>query len=190
MGPLRRQVRPPLTLALALAATLLKAPLAAQQGAVEDARPVTAEYAVKAAFLYNFLKYVEWPRRSSQEPLLLCVAGQNPFGSELEQLLEGERIDGREVRTKVILEPDSSCHAVFMPEGSNRGVYLRAAAKQPVLTIGESPDFLAEGGIINFVLDGARVRFVIDAEAAARENLRISSRLLRLAMAPPPRGTK
>ena len=187
MGTLRRHTRSRLTLALVQVAALLAVRLTGQQAAGEDTRPVTGEYVIKAAFLYNFLKYVEWPTPSTEEPLVLCVAGQNPFGTQLEQLLEGERINGRPVRSKVILGPERGCDAVFMPATSNRRVYLSAARGAPVLTIGETQDFLAEGGMINFLMDGARVRFEIDADAAARENLRISSRLLRLAL---PAGTR
>ena len=183
MGALRRHMRPRLTLALVQVAAL-SVRLAAQQPAGDDARPASGEYAIKAAFLYNFLKYVEWPTATSEEPLVLCVAGQNPFGRELEQF-EGERINGRPIRTRLIPGPETGCHAIFMPATSNRSVYLRAARGASVLTIGETQDFIAEGGIINFVMDGARVRFEIDAEAAARENLRISSRLLQLALPPP-----
>jgi hypothetical protein len=77
-----------------------------------------------------------------------------------------------------------------MPASSNRSAYLNAARGASVLTIGETQNFLAEGGIIRFVMDGARVRFEINPEAAARENLRISSRLLRLALPPAPRGAQ
>jgi hypothetical protein len=184
VGALRRHTRPRLTLALVQVAALLVVPLAAQQPAGEDARPASGEYVIKAAFLYNFLKYVEWPTPSKEDPLVLCVAGQNPFGTALEQF-DGERINGRAVKTKVIPGAEPGCHAIFMPATSNRNVYLRAARGASVLTIGETQNFLAEGGIINFVMDGARVRFEINAEAAARENLRISSRLLQLALPTP-----
>lgn len=141
---------------------------------------VAAEYQVKAEFLVNFLKYVEWPAASG--PLVLCVAGQNPFGDLLETIARRERIGGREVVTRVVLEPDAQCTAVFIPKTANRTAYLRAAQAGPTLTVGEAPDFLARGGIINFTEHEGDVRFEISTEAARRANLVISSRLLRLAL--------
>jgi hypothetical protein len=161
---------------LTLLLVLLGAPGAAAQ-------PL-GEYEVKAAFLFNFLKYIQWPPAPAGSPLNICVAGRNPFGDALVRTVEGERIDGRPVRARVILEPEAGCHLLFIPDGANSSAYLRAARNTPTLTVGESPGFLARGGVINFVLDGTTVRFEIDAEAARRTGLEVSSRLLRLGVAP------
>jgi hypothetical protein len=154
--------------------------IVALSGIVPAGQEISLEYRVKAAYLYNFLKYIEWPQPST-EPILLCVAGQNPLGTVLEELIRNEHVRGRALRTMVILEPTSECDVVFTPKTSNIKAYLSAAAGMPILTVGESPRYLEQGGIINFITDGKNVRFEINRAAAARVGLRISSRLLQLA---------
>ena len=152
-------------------------PLAAQEASLE--------YRVKAAYIYNFMKYVEWPDAALRNgPLNICVAGRNPFGEALTETVAGERIGGQPVIVRVILEPEPGCHVLFVPEGSATTAYLRAARSAPVLTVGETPDFISQGGAIGFILDGGNVRFEIDQESAERQGLKVSSRLLRLARTP------
>lgn len=158
----------------ALLAALLAWPIASA------AQEVRLEYQVKAAYLYNFMKFVEWPAGSGG-PLTICVAGRNPFGSVLADTVRGELIEGRPIEIKVILEPEPGCHAVFVPRTAAVTAYLRAAQGTPTLTVGESPRFIEQGGIINFFLEGSNVRFQINPSAAERARLRISSRLLQLA---------
>jgi hypothetical protein len=150
-------------------------------GAAPQAQDVPIEYQVKAAFLYNFVRFVEWPGPSLAGPLTICVAGRNPLGTFLEDTVRGEIVAGRAIATRVVLEPESDCHVVFVPMGAASAAYLRAARNTPTLTVGESPSFIEMGGIINFVMDGGRVRFEINPQAADRAQLRISSRLLQLA---------
>ena len=151
-------------------------------GPAVSAQTASLEYQVKAAYLLNFMRFVEWPAPVLDSgPLNLCVAGRNPFGTTLEETVRGEEVNGRPIVTRVILEPEPGCHLVFVPRGAATAAYLRAARNMPVLTVGEEPQFLAHGGIINLVLDGRNVRFEIDQMAAERARLRISSQLLRLA---------
>ena len=156
-------------------------------GARPQAQAVAAEYRVKAGYLYNFVKFVEWPPEVSSGPLLICVAGHNPFGTMLEDVVANEQIGGRPIEARVILEPDPECDAVFIPDGA-AGAYLRAAARTPTLTVGESRTFLEQGGIVNFYInETGNVRFEINTVAAERARLKISSRLLQLArLVPPP----
>jgi hypothetical protein len=151
------------------------------------AQEVTSEYQVKAVFLFNFMKFVEWPASAPAGPLTICVAGRNPLGTFLDETIRGETAAGRPIVSRVILEPEPGCHLVFVPRGAATSAYLRASRDLPVLTVGEIPSFLEMGGIINFVLEEApvkdegTVRFEISQQAAERVQLRISSRLLQLA---------
>ncbi len=149
--------------------------------AVLHGQEATLEYRVKAAFLFNFAKFVEWPPETAGGPLAICVAGRNVFGESLSDIVRGETINGRPIEVRVILEPEPGCHVIFVPRGAAVTAYLRAARELPSLTVGESPDFIGLGGIVNFTLEGTNVRFEIDSAAAERVGLRISSRLLRLA---------
>jgi len=159
---------------------LLAVVAAAASLALPAAQEVSQEYRVKAAYLYNFVKYVEWPE-SMKGPIRICVAGQNPFGTLLEDLVRNERVRGLSLNAAVILGPEADCHVVFTPRTSNIPVYLRAATGTPTLTVGETTRFIEQGGMINFTLEEGKVRFEINRSAAERVKLRISSRLLQLA---------
>ena len=164
-------------------ATLLLAVMSG--GGLGAQRPPT-EYERKAEFLLDFMKYVEWPARQTSAPLVVCVAGQNPFGQVLENLVRRERADGRNIGgPRMILEPEPGCDVIFVPRTANVSAYLRAAKGSPTLLVGdEVPRFLEQGGIINFRDEGGEVRFEIDADAALKVGLRISSRLLSLGWTP------
>ena len=149
-------------------------------GGAPLAQEVSREYRVKAAYLYNFAKYVEWPD-TSKGRILICVAGQNPFGALLESLVRNERVHGVPLATEVILEARTDCDVLFTPRTANIPAYLKAAAGLPTLTIGETPRFVEQGGMIAFYPDGVNVRFEINPAAATRVQLKISSRLLQLA---------
>jgi hypothetical protein len=142
---------------------------------------VPLEYRVKAAYLFNFAKFVEWPGAAAIGPITICVAGRNVFGESLTETVSGESANGRPFTVRVILEPEPGCHILFVPRGAAAVAYLRASQGTPTLTVGESPGFIEQGGIVNFTLEGANVRFEISSDAAERAGLRISSRLLRLA---------
>jgi hypothetical protein len=146
-----------------------------------SAQEVPLEYRVKAAYLFNFAKFVEWPGAAATGPITICVAGRNVFGEALTETVRDETVNGRALAVRVILEPEPGCHILFVPRGAAAAAYLRAAESTPTLTVGESSDFIAQGGIITFTLEGANVRFEISLDAAERTGLRISSRLLRLA---------
>ena len=149
---------------------------------LSSAQEATLEYRVKAAYLYNFAKYVEWPASAlGTGPFTICVAGRNVFGAVLDEIVQDEEISERPIVVRVILEPEPGCHVVFVPQGAATTAYLRATRGAPVLTVGEGRNFVAQGGMVNFVIDGSSVRFEIDQATAERAGLRISSRLMRLA---------
>lgn len=149
---------------------------------------VSLEYQVKAAYLFNFTKYVNWPAAALRdgEPLAICVAGSNPFGSVLSATVTGETVAGRSLTSRVVRGTASPCHVLFVPRNVSAAPYLRRVGTAPVLTVGEASDFLAMGGMIAFVIDRANVRFEINQAVATRADLTISSRLLSLAV--PQRG--
>jgi len=142
-----------------------------------------SEYEVKAAFLYNFAKFVEWPDPASG-PIRLCVVGDDPFGNNLEETVRGKTISGQPIEIKRLNRGDNprSCQIAFISASERplRAV-LDLLQGASTLTVGESPNFAKDGGMINFVLEDKRVHFEINPAAAQREGLRISSKLLNLA---------
>ena len=155
--------------------------LAAGRGQVD-------EYRVKAAFLYNFAKFVDWPPRSFDSPtapISICVLGENPFGRALEEAVAGKTLGGRGflVRPVAEVQQASQCHILFVSSSERKRLQsvlagLRASA---VLTVGDTPGFAGKGGVVNFKLEDGAVHFEINVEAAKEKNLQISSKLLRLA---------
>lgn len=149
---------------------------------------VAAEYQVKAAFLYNFAKFVEWPPghwRDPSAPFWLCVIGEDPFGADLDQTVRGKSVNGREVRIARSGRADNlpPCDVLFI-SASEQGrlpAILAALGGRQVLTVGDVARFAQVGGMINLTLVGNSVRFEVNVDAAERAGLRISSQLLRLA---------
>lgn len=157
-----------------------------------------SEYDVKAAFLYNFTKFVEWPpaafpAESSQ--LKVCILGDNPFGKSLESVIAGEEVQGRKLQLweMDILHSPDFCHILFISRSERARIpaVLMAVQGSPVLTVSETDGFLEKGGTINFKIQEGKVRFEINPGAAERGGLKMSSKLLRLAtrIYPEPRGT-
>jgi hypothetical protein len=145
------------------------------------------EYAIKAGFVYNFAKFVEWPAdafRDSQSPLVICIVGNDPFGSKLD-VLENKTVLGRKlvIRRLAILDDILKCQGLFISrsENSQLPAILKAARNKNILTISEAPNFCRSGGMINLFLDGDKVRFEINIRNAEKARLKISSHLLNLA---------
>lgn len=146
------------------------------------------EYQVKAAFLYNFAKFVQWPAeafKTASDPIAICVLGQDPFGNSLEDTVAGKAIEGRSLTVRHISSSKqvAGCHVLFIGSAEDkRSSAVLADIRMPgILTIGESDASGADGVVINFRLEAGKVRFDINVDAAASEKLRISSRLLSLA---------
>lgn len=156
-------------------------------GAVTStAQDVSLEYRVKAAYLLNFTRFVEWPPAAlaGGAPFDICVAGRNPFGPVLGATVSGETAAGRMLVSRIVRDNPAQCQVLFVPRGVAAAEYVPRVRTAPVLTVGEAPDFLRQGGIINFVLEDGKVRFEINPDAATRSQLTISSRLLKLAKVP------
>jgi len=151
------------------------------------ARAQALEYEVKAAFLYNFTKFVEWPPSAFAEgnaPLRICVLGEDPFGRNL-QTVPGEEVEGHPL---IVMRPETlakaaGCQVLFVSRSERERLpqILAPLKSSPVLTVGDGKGFLDQGGIVNFILEGSRVRFEINPAAAEQAGLKISSKLLRLA---------
>jgi hypothetical protein len=143
-----------------------------------------SEYEVKAAFLYNFAKFVEWPDEGSTRPLALCVLGDNPFGDAL-AALEGKRVRGRLLETRRDIYDDDTpgCHVLFINEIDKSRLVriLKRLQRLPVLTVSDGSAFVKNGGIIAFVSVDNRIQFEINLGAAQNARLKISSQLLKLA---------
>ncbi len=150
--------------------------------------PSFDEYQVKAAFLYNFAKFVEWPPgtfANPTDPIGICIVGQNPFGSTLENMVKGKKIGDRAfaVRRLTDTQQVKGCQILFIGAGEwkRARALLDALKGASVLTVGETDDFTSLGGVVAFQLEGPRVRIQIALESAERARLRISSKLLSLA---------
>jgi hypothetical protein len=163
---------------------LLAAALAAG-GSVRGQR--VTEQDVKAVFLYKFTNFVEWPATAAPSPdaFRICIVANKEMTAVIERTMQGESVNGRRVETIAPASPSAArnCHMLFVGHGEMpRAEPLLAAVRDlPVLTVGESEDFLAKGGAIGFVLDDNRVRFDINVENARRGGLSVSSRLLQVA---------
>lgn len=143
------------------------------------------EYALKAAFLYRFTNFVQWPHdRFQQDVFKICLVGDDPFGSVINEL-KRETVNGRKIDVKRMQKPgdERSCHVVYVSasEIERRQTLLRVLSNtEGVLTVSDMKGFTREGGVIQFVKVDNRVRFVINVEAADRASLKVSSKLLRL----------
>lgn len=149
---------------------------------------VSKEYQVKAAFLYNMPKFVEWPPErfaDAAAPIVIGVLGENPFGDQLAAIVKDRKINGRAVLVRSVqtLDEAKATHVLFIGERAE----ARFAAMWPtlellpVLTVGESSTFIEAGGIIRFVPVDDKLRFEIDMSSAERAQLKISAQLQKLA---------
>jgi YfiR/HmsC-like len=171
------------TIAVTVWAILVATSLVAQ-----TQRP--SEYQVKAAYLYNFGKFVKWPASSvanQSNSFTICVLGDDPLGSVLQSTLAGQSIGGRPVAVRRIPKPQdgTTCHILFLntEEQSHLREILRALGQASVLTVSDISDFSKQGGMIQFVMEGSRVRFEINRASAEDAGLVLTSDLLKVATA-------
>jgi hypothetical protein len=164
---------------LFVACWLLTAGIALAQG----------EFQKKAEFINSFTRFVDWPARKfaqSDSPFVIGVYGTDAISSLLQESIQDRKIKGRPVVIKHLLNKEElrACHVLFISrsERERMGPILGEVRRENVLTVGESDNFLGKGGVINFVIVGGQVRFQINIDAAAREKLNVSSKLLQLAV--------
>ena len=146
------------------------------------------EHEVKAAFLFNFAKFVEWPPDGTREPgdgFTICVADDEAFAEVLDRAVTGKTVEGRVLTVRRLQPADDvrSCRILYTGSADSPRLasLLKSLRSAAVLTVGAAPGFTRRGGIINFILEDNRVRFEINPDAAGRAGLRISSKLLQLA---------
>jgi YfiR/HmsC-like len=164
------------------------------KGAATD---TPTESQVKAAMIYNFAQFVEWPEndpQSRQSTFVIGVLGEDPIGTILEGTLKGETFQNRKVQVLRLstLNDVKACQILFVSQSQKKHIpeILDAIQGHSILTVGDSEDFASLGGMIAFKKDGAKIRFQINPEAATRAGLKISSKLLRLAILQDDSGTK
>jgi hypothetical protein len=150
--------------------------------------PKPNEYQVKATYLYNFGRFVRWPgtvTAGKGDSFSVCVIGQDPFGSILDSTLAGEALDGKPVVLRRISKPQDAgeCRILFISstEEKHLSEILTALNQSGVLTVSDMPGFTRRGGMIQFVLEGDRVRFEINLASAESARLVLSSELLKVA---------
>jgi hypothetical protein len=146
------------------------------------------EYSIKAAYLYHFAQFVEWPEgafKDANSPLTFCTIGEDPFHGSLDSALSGKSSGARAFRVLHFKQPREiqGCHVLFLGAAQKKtnDTILAAVQQSPVLTVGESEHFAQEGGMIGFVREENKIRFEINLDTAKKARLRISSRLLALA---------
>jgi hypothetical protein len=156
-------------------------------GRVSAQLPTVPEYAVKAAYLYQFTKFIDWPESAlgdQGQPVSFCVLGQDPFGRLLDEI-EGKTVKQRRVIVKHLTKiPDAArCLVLFISASEHQriGPILSALQNRPVLTVSDLDGFAHAGGVIEYVLQEDRVRFIINSHAGASAGIKISSKLLSLA---------
>jgi hypothetical protein len=143
---------------------------------------------VKAAFLYNFTQFIDWPESayaSADAPFIVAVVGADPFNGELENAMEGKTEGGHAIVVKHFKSADDigTCHLLFVPgtEDKNLTAIIQKLGSSPVLTVGESDAFPWADGVIRFFLESNKIRFEINPDAAEKAQLKVSSKLLKLA---------
>ena len=148
----------------------------------------SSEYQVKAAFLYNFAKFVDWPGEAFSDgsaPLVIGVIGNDPFGGALDSAINGKNIGGRRLTVRRLKwgQDLRSCHILFISSSERQRLpqIIQSLRGSSVLTVGDMGQFNQQGGMINFILEASKVRFEINSRGAGQAQLRISSKLLALA---------
>ena len=158
----------------------------AAASAFSQSRPPT-EYEIKALFLYEFGRFVEWPSssRTAGDSFAICVLGEDPFGIVLDEAVKNKVVSGYSVVVRRMLGVTEAgpCRILFIsPSEENRLLEILSALEgRSVLTVGEGNLFARRGGMISFTIEDNRVRFSINLAATEREGLRMSSQLLRVA---------
>jgi hypothetical protein len=146
------------------------------------------EFEVKAAYLYQFGKFVKWPVSTSvsADTFPICVMGSDSFGTLVGSIVSGESMEGKRLSVQRVSSTSevARCRILFIGniEAARWATVRSALDHVPVLTVSDSPGFVEHGGMIQFVMDGDRVRFIVNLTAAEHSGLSLSSELLKVAV--------
>lgn len=175
-------------LIVALSVSLSWAPEACAQASDSSD---SSEYLIKAGFIYNFAKFVDWPATAFAQPdspIVIGILGIDPFGPLIDQVVQNKKIGARSFVVRRLkwgtdLKELRDCKILFVGDSERAHIdeLVQIVKTLPILTVGETPGFAERGGVIRFVLEDNRVRFEVNVEAAHQAELTISSRLLTLA---------
>ncbi|HYL93470.1 MAG TPA: YfiR family protein [Alphaproteobacteria bacterium] len=164
---------------LVCCSALFTAPLLAQSATADQ---------VKAAYLFNFAKFIEWPAGvfdKADAPMRFCTLGRSPAADELDSTVRGKSINGHTIQVKHLRGPEEikGCHLVFLAVSASKQQQklLQTAQGSPVLLVAETPGFARAGGTIDFIWEDGRLLFEVNVNAAEGVHLKISSKLLALA---------
>jgi len=177
---MRRLLLIPAIFAMMLAVSLSRA---------SDSQPT--EYQLKAAYIYHFAQFVEWPNTAFEQtnsPLIIGVLGQSPFGSDLQHTVQGKVLRGHPLIVRLYAttaEMTNACQILFICDSEKKQItqIIAELDDTSTLTVGESDRFIESGGMIKFVPEGPRIRFEINRTRARKSGLQISFKLLNLASA-------
>ena len=157
-------------------------------GTARGDEPPLTESKLKAAYLFNFAKFVEWPPEAfadANSPITIGILGENPFGSDLESIIRDKVINNRTIVIKLMrsVTEATNCQVLFISASVKNKIpeMISGLGQASILTVGDTDRFVETGGMINFVKEGSKIRFEINEAAAKRAGLKISSKLLSLA---------
>jgi hypothetical protein len=177
---------------LRLPLSLLGALLALALSGASAPAQVSREYQLKAVFLYNFAQFTDWPDGTfagTNAPITIGVLGNDPFGPALDDTVRGETIQGHPLIVAHYRRADEikTCHILFISQSENRRAdeIVRSLKGKPILTVADAEGPSSAGVIIRFLVESNKVHFRINQESAKAANLTLSSKLLRVAEAPP-----
>jgi hypothetical protein len=158
-------------------------------GQPPEAATLPNQYTVKAVFLYNFGRYVEWPNGSfadASAPFVIGIVGEDAFGGALQEIAARKTIQGRPIVVRRFASPEDynqTCHILFVSRSlasSQQAALIRMTQRRGVLVVGETPGFAEQGGTANFFVEEDRIRFEINVDTARRAQLRLDAKLLSL----------
>ena len=151
---------------------------------------INHEYKLKTAFIYKFATYVEWPEgafRDEASPFVIGILGPDPLGADLREIAKVKKLDGRKIDVRNFKQAKEvrDCHILFMSralKSETQQAAIKLLSGQNILFVGETPDFLKHGGIVDFVIQENHIRIHISKSAYEREGVIFSAQLLRIAV--------